>query len=387
MTFSHLPFRTSSEDNALDTALNTWAAGEQPDAADAPAEYAIEFHRWADDVRRSEPAATGPAASTWNRVLRQSAQTVTKGKTMSTAALGNELQAASVYGSRLFGGEGVRRLLNLAATLAIVFAVTVGGWFAMSQLPAGEDGRFAGFQGTPDVAQSHTCDVEPMTVDEVMAIVENPYSYSYDPERASKNLLTGSMKVIEMDYYEAWMYRIDDELLSSGRTQVTVQDFDAASDRMNGWLSCAFDGTAGQALSFVDPFDIQRLVLSNFPVYRDVATVRESVGSLLEMPASNLWGTYQSAFSAEGLTVKANPVREDASQLDDEQALRYNSARILQIGVRVTDEEGETVFENSFSGVRTVDSSIPLKDGFTVLMAKSAFNGEWYVLAFLPDRT
>lgn len=75
-----------------------------------------------------------------------------------------------------------------------------------------------------------------------------------------------------------------------------------------------------------------------------------------------------------------------STKLDDNQAIRYNSSRIAQIGITVTDDDGEVVFENTHSGLRYIDPSIPSKDGFTVLMAKSAFDGEWYVLAVIPDK-
>src|SRR5699024_5733050 len=89
---------------------------------------ALEFHRWADETRRTDPAATGPAASTWNRVLRSTAQAESRGGDMNFAALSNESQSAIVYDSRPYQPKNISRYLNLAATIAIVFAVTIGGW-------------------------------------------------------------------------------------------------------------------------------------------------------------------------------------------------------------------------------------------------------------------
>lgn len=98
MTVPSLPKRSSPDDDQLDAVLNAWVSGESHQRHSERSEEsrihelykqnelakdALEFHRWAEDVRQSESAARGPAADTWNRILRSTAQAKSRGEDMS----------------------------------------------------------------------------------------------------------------------------------------------------------------------------------------------------------------------------------------------------------------------------------------------------------------
>lgn len=352
-------------------------------------EFLAELAGTADGVHRTTPRASVPPPDLWDQVLTQASPREKEKTTMSTAAL------ASTSSGQMRGlpepvvrGKGIGHYVHLAVTVSLVFIVAVAGWFATMQLsqPGGPDGRFALFSQTGDSA---TCDVEPMTVDEVMEIVQNPYRYSLESNEAPEGVLSQAMELADKEYAEAWSFRIDSDLLNS-RSQgqyKTEGDFQEAVSRMNEWLGCLQMGTIGHVFRFTDPFEIQRIVLSNHPVIRDMEAIRSGVMELLEMPAAEIVRAMITLPGKAGYTILANENRDDSLLLGEDQSMRYNASLIFQIGIRVIDEDGAIVYENTASGIRTNDATVAQSGPFTVLMAESAYNGEWYVLAVMPMRS
>lgn len=370
MTIPNLPGRSPAESEALDQALNAWIMGEYPDTANSLADEALEFHRWADEARRTDPAATGPAAGTWNRVLRSTAQTSSRGGDMSSAALSTEPQSVIVYDSRPYNRREPGHYLNLVATLAIVFAVTVGGWFAMSQLPPGDgDGRFAVLQGTPEVAQA-TCDVDPMTVDEVMEIVENPYKYAHPTAYGRPD----SNPAPWYDDYAEIQPIVAEPLSPTYGTVPTESAMAQALPVLDQYLACMETGTVAQTLRFVDPFSIQGRVTSEFPFYRDEEHVRQYVSEWLTSgPWSNEWHDEE---GGETLTFSPNRNINEARTQVVWFGLGFN--QILYIGSNVMDENG--------TQLARYDAAFQVVEGESQQrwtmhrMVYSTYTGQWYVL-------
>lgn len=367
MTFPFQPHRSSSDDELLDQHLNEWVGGSDAKHTGDVDSDPIAFHRWADETRRSEPAATGPAAGTWNRVLRQTAQPQSKGtSTMSTAALGTGYTVARPDSIR----ERVSRFTHLAATIALVLAVAVGGWFAMSQMPGRDgNGRFAAIQSTPgDSAQ--TCDVEPMTVDEVMAIVENPYKYA-DPEAY------GSPNSSPAPWYDDYAQV---QPITSGTPSRFAGDIPTSAAMDNAlpvlqmYLACVETKTIAHSLRFVDPFSIQERVVTEFPFYRDQESVRNWVSEWISQGPQSL--DWVDEGSGETLAFTPNINREESRTSTGWIGLGFN--QLLSLGCHVLDEDGNVLAR--------YDGTMQLVDGekqsrFVVYtLVYSMYTDQWYVV-------
>lgn len=385
MTFPFLPHRSSSDDDELDQQLNEWATGSHTDPASDEAADALEFHRWADNTRRSDPAATGPAAGTWNRVLRNSAQANPKvRKKMSSAVL--ESQPAG-YGrqSHETPGERAMHYSKLVATLALVLAVTMGGWFAMSQMPGGGDGRFAAIQGTPEVAQSQTCEVEPLTVDEVMAIVENPYSVAPFDSWGTPEPGSGQSSLAGEGLREhPNMFRLPENMSSIP----DEEEFISITQLADQYLNCSFSGTVGQQMALVHPEIVQMYVLGNFPVYRDQADVRAFVESVIDVPAKQvtpafniyaeeLWPTYQSTITTSERTRIRVADSRGGELLTDRTAL---------VGTDFIDENGVVVGATDWDGTVLEGDFSTTNGGVSLILVYAEATDSWYFYGYNAPR-
>ena len=369
MTFPFFPNRSSSDDDALDQQLNQWATGSNTDPVSDEAADALEFHRWADSSHRSDPAATGPAAGTWNRVLRNSAQESSK---RSSKMSSTTLTAQSPGFSRI-PGESFRqrsgRYATLAATVAIVLAVAFGGWLAMSQMPGGDD-RFAAIPGTPEVAQSQTCDVDPMTVDEVMEIVENPYKYAEPGDY-------GSPDTSPAPWYDdfAEVQPMTSDFLTPLAGEIpTAAAMDQAIPVLQEYIACVETKTVAHSLRFVDPFSIQERVVTEFPFYRDQKTVREWVSEWISQGPQSL--NWVDEDTGEVLVFTPNSNIDEARTSFGWIGLGFN--QILLLGSNVLNEDGDLLARH--------DGTMQLVDGekqsrfVMYTLVYSMYTEQWYVV-------
>ena len=297
-----------------------------------------------------------------------------------------EPQAAIVYDPPRFSRQRISRYLNYAASLLIVFGVAFAGAFMAMQVhqPGDADGRFALFGQQDDAA---TCDVEPMTVDEVMAIVENPYAIFRFQEGANPPEVAKVRGLSDRDLVEESQLLFDQELIEGQHSVPDVESFTAASARMNEFLGCLQVGNIGQILRFFDPREVQRVILAEYPVYRVEAQIRAGVTGFLDDPAQEFATPYATALVEGGLVYQANPIRESAAAIaySSSEADRYHASRILLIGTKVTDSEGELLFQNDADGrVRPIG---PLKttDRIRIVMAESSLTGDWIVLGIISE--
>lgn len=282
--------------------------------------------------------------------------------------------------------KGFHHHLSLAASLAIVLTVALAGWFATMQLnqPGGSDGQF-GLSGQSD--QSATCDIEPMTVDEALRIVEDPFgtANSDEPvpawiqeEERMRVMWVADTPVVPNNF-------VDQALMDSFQGTPDEDVFKDATERMNSFLACAQTGTMGQAFWYIRPFEIQRIVQFDLPFFRDESAARAVLEELLPMPASGLVARSDSAFTEPEYVFSANPNISQAATSNSTNSIRFRASETIMIGITVTDQSGEIVFQNDYLG--KVDPAGPLftTERFRVIMAQSLVDEEWYVLAVIPE--
>lgn len=324
-----------------------------------------------------------PPPSLWRTVRARAKPTTTPEENHMIASLSPASVPISTTGPVIEQHRGVRHSLNLVASFLVVLSVAVGGWFATMQLnqPGSSNNRFALLGQTGGDA---TCDVEPMTLDEAMAIIENPYA-GIETGEASPTQQMHVRNMSLFQYVDQPQYLVDGELLESFQQRPENDSFAAASERMDAFLACVQDGTIGHLFRFLTPFEVQRIVFSNYPVYRDEATIRAELEEILLMPGSQFVTPFGDIFADPTLTFAANPDIDMAAASSQVPAIRYGASEIILIGLRVADENGEIVFQNDHRGYANPVGPLSTTDRFRIVMAKSLFDGEWYVLAVLPE--
>ncbi len=367
----------------IDAALNALMSDMSYQPTSENLALILDTHRMAMSAVRSDPAAKGPAAGTWNRVLRATAQSSSKGFEEMTATTWDGSIPTSSLGSTERVKGRLPRFTTIAATLAVVSLLAFGGWFAATNLPpASEDLRLAVMQATPLVAS--TCDVESMTVDRVMAIVKNPYSAYDEDEITSSSQLSLWRDRSKMEFLEPLFAGVDLELMDRFTYPAREPGFDNAIDRANGFLACAQGGTVGQLLNFMDPREIQRVVLSNHPVFRDEAGVRATVEELVGLPASTFVFPGQTPIPYAGLTLSANPERASALVAMGSDATRYEATQLMMLGVVATNTEGTIVYQGNADGSANPNAGLTRQSQFRLILKQSSINGQWYVWATIP---
>lgn len=302
---------------------------------------------------------------------------------MNSAALIPERQSAIIQEVRPLNRQQISRYLNNAAMLVIVFGVAFAGAFMAMQInqPGGSDGNFALLGQTEESA---TCDVEPMTVDEALAIVEDPFGVNdsqpdwFREEQLRRGLGATDTPMVPHNI-------VDQALLESFQNPPDEDDFAIAIERLNGFLACTQNGTIGQALWFIRPFELQRIVLSDLPVYRDEAAVRSVLEELLPMHGSILVAHSESAFVDSDYVFSANTDIEQAASSTTTHSFRYGASEAIMIGITVSDQNGEVVFENDSRGRANPAGPLMTTDRFRVIMIESAIDEQWYVLAVIPE--
>lgn len=372
MTFN--PFR-SDEDDALDAHLNAWARNhhDHSEPASDLADDAIAFHRWADSARQHDYAAMGPAASVWDTVLARTAPPRKERKhIMSSITYSTPGHAGSVPAVRT-NSRSFSSYANIAATVLMVIGLAGGGWFAAMQLnnPGSPDPRLAAVTGTP-VADAQTCDVEPMSVDEVMVLVENPYRYAPRDVYGASRYSTGTNNPVDQEYLQ-----VQPMVPHSARAFIqgdspTSAAMDGALPVLESYLACVEVGTVGQALRFVDPFSIQQRVTEAFPFYRTEEEVRAYVEEWIAEPAD----TPHDDEALEGLSVRPNPDASDATTHHVWMGMGFN--QIIYLGSEILDEEGNVIarYDNSLNLVSgTEQERIAI-----FAMIHSEYTGDWYVV-------
>ncbi|MCO5227363.1 MAG: hypothetical protein M9934_03615 [Thermomicrobiales bacterium] len=366
------PFdRNRHEDiDEIDAALNVLMSDMSYQPTSENLAPILDTHRMAMSAVRSDPAAKGPAAGTWNRVLRATAQPASKGLEEMAAATWVEPKSTTHLDRPQRESGGLSRITTIAATLAVVSLLAFGGWFAAMNLPPNDNSYQQGLlAGT--LSASATCDVEPMTVDEVMAIVENPYSYIVSDMYPQKS--TDYSRSLEefQDVYPV----IGTSLNPAYGEMPTTSAMDGALAVIDSLMACMQDhGTVAYMLRFADPFSIQDQVRQQFPFYREEGEVRAYVEEwlLTEVPYNDATIVF------DGAELAFTPIRDraDATRYLIELGLGFD--QIVFIGSEVVGEDGETymvypVWNYALTGIE-------VRPGVIFMLIHSRYSGEWYVV-------
>lgn len=263
------------------------------------------------------------------------------------------------------------RYVNIAATVAVVAALALGSWFTAMNLGGDKEPepRWAVVTGTPQDDQ--TCDVEPMTVDEVMAIVENPYSYVASDAYPEKSQDLRNSKEEFRDVYPM----IGASLVSSSEAIPTQGVMDDAMAMLDTFMACMQQhGTMDYALRFADPFSIQDQIRRQFPFYRDETSVREYVSALLR--TISVYSSAPAVFDGKDLPFAPNRDRENATLYPINLGLGFD--QLLFVGSDVRGDDGETY--TLLPPWKREGGESDTRPGFIYTLAHSKYSDQWYVV-------
>ena len=338
--------------------------------------FLAEYSTWVDRVHRSTPDANIPPADLWQRILAQANPQPKETKQMSSIKTATVPMTPAVpVDSRIRGGFG--HYMNLAATIALVMAVAVAGWFATMQLnpSGGSENRFALLGQTDETA---TCDVDALTVDEVMEIVRNPYRYMVDRADPDSQALVSYQFAAEQELMVGNIVPSWHEFNAVSRVTPSEAEFEEASQAANAYIACLQHATWGQYWAMYHPVAVQQDVLAQFPVFADEESVRTHVESVINEELDPRFNTLEGFYTAYGeVAITANPDVEKAD------LILYGSADIeptIAMGVLVTDESGEVIMETGSTGYPHQIRQGSITERPVIVVQKSSVTGEWYVL-------
>lgn len=345
-----------------------------------------ELQQRADRAHTSADRADDAPPDLWQRVTAQVKSNAKEHTTMNATILTAEAsRGPGVYRrvppANSANHRGFSHYANLAVTIAMVVAVAVAGWFATMQLnqPGGSNDQFAFAPGTPEVA-SATCDVDPVTVDEVMEIVRNPYRYMYDRADSESDALVSYEYMARQELAVGFYFPTAAEYQSVNRTNPSQSEFEEASEAVNSYIVCMRDATNGQYWALSHPIWVQEQVLSQFPVFADEESVRAYVEEVIDQPVEAMFNRLNGFYNAYGdAEIVANPDPELAD------LILYSSADYeptIAMGVLVTGSDGEVILETGSTGFphQVQPGAVTLRP--VIVVQKSSATGEWYVMPY-----
>lgn len=345
--------------------------------------FLADLVKWADRVHRATPGASEPPVDLWQRVLvqvkSQSKETMNMNSaTTLTAPITRRTSHDEAH-------EGFRHYANLAATLAIVIAVALAGWFATMQLnrPGGTNSNLALIGSTP-IAESTACDVEPLTVDEAMSIAKNPLAH-LEPEEG----------FMQMDEYLLFGWIMDQESSKPGYVSpytmvwdvqlepVIEDDFSEATSVAQGFLDCIAHGTIGQVWRYLDPVTLHYDIHSVFPMFTSEDDARVILADVLLSPAEGIWdGGAINPTQGSG-SVRINPNQELAYSVHQPPGGSVHIVDVILAPLIFFDDDGNVVLETTVTGFPIKTTGVRLNNAQNVVIGRSMIDGNWYVVGFV----
>ncbi|MCA9834347.1 MAG: hypothetical protein KC435_10390 [Thermomicrobiales bacterium] len=271
---------------------------------------------------------------------------------------------------------------NIAAILALVVALVLGGWFARNQLPPESEptSRFAvlGLQ-----TEGTACDVEPLTVDQAIVIMKNPFTVIdlvlYD--------MTGMhAKMSGQEYAVPAHSQMTQLMTHNPRNDIDQDEWAETLELGNRYLDCIQNGTVGQVLALMDPFVVQGYLRDQLPLFMNEEATRSFLADLLQGSAIEYGWTDsdQLAFVSDKV-LQINP--DFGLIYADSTVLSRNGFYTEVIGAPVlfSHSDGTVASAPTFAGMPFGINVEVTRFARNVFFVKSAFDGQWYVFGiFIP---
>ncbi len=399
------PFRRRqdiSHEDRLDGWLNARMSGldettNEPEG-ESLAGAAHEFHAWAEDVQGRDPAATGPADDLWNRILHEQRRGTPTRRTrdMSTtigAPVGRMIPPQSNRTKRAQAAPPTSRAgAWFNAIAAALLVLTLGGAAYLASDGrlgfgggGGEGGRFAAQVVSPEASPSDDramCDVEPLTTEEIVAIVENPNSYI--PNGHFGTPPPGEEESGARDISEGLMESPRGILPRPEESRLRVpseEEFASAREVADAYYACSVHGTHAQVWALLNPHEVQQRILMQFPVYRDPEVITEYVESIKdELVAPDPEMTVYADQSPDGHRTYSNPNLTDA-RVEDRRAypMLADADMVMYIGQEYRDEDESVVAISAWDALPLQGGREDMNGGQSLILVHSLSTDRWFV--------
>jgi len=282
-----------------------------------------------DQAHAETPRAAAPPSNLWSHVLVSHAQG--KGNVMRATITAREIPGGAAPRlertvRRMVPASSALPAAYLTAAVMLIVALLGGIFVANDGWPNGSKDEVLHFAAQPVSPEAtamamQACDVPSMTVDEVMAIVEDPY-VNLDVQQ----LNTAGFPAFLTESVSA-------QVLMDGQGVPMVPQEETEARRVAGvYLSCLQHGTLGQVFALMSPNAVQNKIFGQFPTFRSEEDIREYVETTLPKPA------------AEALHMSAWPDNVTISLADGAGSALTDSLHegypVAYIGTQGTDANG-----------------------------------------------
>ena len=237
-----------------------------------------------DHAQAETPHAASPPPGLWNHVLMRHAQG--KGNAMHATTIAREMPVGAAPPSRRTvrgmapapsafpGAYAVAGVLLIVALIGGVF-VANNGW------PNGSDDEVLHFVAQPASPEAtalaaQACNAPLMTVDQAMAIVEDPY-VNLDVRQLNA---AGFPAFLDDSMIDALVLMDDQGEPLTRQTEAEVREVAAT------YLLCLQHGTLGQVFALMSPNAVQNTVFGQFPAFRSEEDIRDYLETTLPSPAA-----------------------------------------------------------------------------------------------------
>lgn len=336
------------------------------------------LQRHVDELHTGVDRAGLPPAGLWKSIR---AQAIPEPEEKETYSMDNSVTFASVSLAPAAAippvREGVRHHLSMAATLALVLTVALGGWFAtmqLSQPPAEPRPAVLGIQ--PEDAGNGVCDVESLTVDEAIQIVQNPMFYVYGGEENAR--ADGWGAILDQGHGSNFVGAPQRDwtqltrLTPHAALPVSEEEFAAAFALSEEYRDCLQTGTRGQVWALFDPVVVQYEIATRIPLLQPLEETRIIIDQLLAEP------TIASTTAAvNDRTWRVNPNDDLAVRVDH--GITFHTFRSIILPIQILDRDGEIVASYDIYGNRLPDGRFGSGDAANIVVTYSRTTESWYV--------
>lgn len=283
----------------------------------------------------------------------------------------------------------------VTAAIILIVALLGGIFVANHDWPNGTNDDELPYVAQPVLSEaspsafSATCDVEPLTTEQIMAYVENPYSYmphgfykTVDPENA------GDVPDMTEALHEHDLDLTLPEVPAGSDLRVPSEDeFEEALTVAKNYYACMANGTVGQAWALMNPAIVQHAVLITFPVYRDREEIVDYIESIRLQNVNHLAGENVYADnSPDGQRIYPNPDPRQARIARDDTARYLNDGdMIIFIGEESRDDEENIITVTGWSGEAAEGVSADIESGPGSMLVHSQSTNQWFFHGGVPS--
>lgn len=267
----------------------------------------------------------------------------------------------------------ISRFVNVAASLLVVAAIAFAGWFSVMNLrPGGDmDPRYASVMVKQETAGNGVCDVEPLTVDQAVRIVQSPLAYVFGSaeavEKAGMYLTENFLDI------QPWGWDTLMSLASYISLPITDDEYFSLLAFSNEYADCIMTGTKGQLWAMMDPIVVQREIIVRIPLLQPMDVTEAAIAELLAIPNVN-----SNENTVRTMTWQPNADREHMARVDYGLTRSSNSSYIVPF--QILNADGVIIGSYDIFGNSLLEDRASEADPGNIVLIRSKDEKSWYIV-------